>query len=214
MNVAELRAAFRRDADDRAEPFLWPDEDILDWLNEAQREACMRARLLFCRDTLNVAQGETVVALPPGWFEIRFAALREGGDFRQILCQYDAWERDRLRPYWRTENRCPDGFVCRDGELELNALPDRDYALFLEGYGFPPALRADSDEPGIEAVHHHKLLHWALFRAYTVPDKEVFDPARAAEHEARFEHYFGRKPQAALRRPQSANSPHHNKCWW
>ncbi len=214
MNVAELRAAFRRDADDRAEPFLWPDEDILDWLNEAQREACVRARLLFRRDTLTVSQGEAVLALPPGWFEIRFAALREGGTFRQILCQYDAWEQDRLRPYWRTESRCPDGFVCRDGELELNALPDRDYVLFLEGYCFPPALHADGDEPGIEAVHHPELLHWALFRACSVPDKEMFDAGRAAEHEARFEHYFGRKPGAALRRPQSANNPHHNKCWW
>ncbi len=35
MNKAQLVAAFRRDADDRAKGYLFQDADVLGWLREA-----------------------------------------------------------------------------------------------------------------------------------------------------------------------------------
>lgn len=214
MNLVQLRAAFRRDADDRAEPYLWSDEDISDWLNEAQKEACIRGRLLADSATLSVTKGDAVIVLPDDWFEIYIAALEISPNQQCYLKQYDAIERDRVRPRWRTETRRPDGFIHRDGQIELNAQPNRDYELYIEGFRLPKLMLADGDEPEINPIHHIKLVHWALFKAHSVPDKEMFDPSKAADHEQRFEYYFGRDPKATLRKPQSANNPHHNKCWW
>ena len=84
MRREALRRRVRLLAQDTTRPYLWQDEDIDDWLNEAQQEAAIRARLLratpashpaLCEYTL--AAGEAAIAvltafsvapswLPPG----------------------------------------------------------------------------------------------------------------------------------------------------
>ena len=46
MTLEELIASFREDATDKVGPYLWEDETVTRWLNEAQDEAAVRARLL------------------------------------------------------------------------------------------------------------------------------------------------------------------------
>ena len=43
MNVEKLIAAFRiASGDTVANPYFWSDEQVIDWLSEAQNEACVR----------------------------------------------------------------------------------------------------------------------------------------------------------------------------
>ena len=46
MNLEQLIASFRVDADDLEEPHLFKDEWIAAWLSEAQAEAAIRGRLI------------------------------------------------------------------------------------------------------------------------------------------------------------------------
>ena len=46
MTLGELIASFREDATDKVETYLWEDEAVTRWLNEAQDEAAVRGRLL------------------------------------------------------------------------------------------------------------------------------------------------------------------------
>lgn len=46
MTLEELIAQFRTDADDTARPYLWGDDDLIRWFNEAVNEACRRSHLL------------------------------------------------------------------------------------------------------------------------------------------------------------------------
>ena len=46
MTLEDMIRRFRVAARDTVEPFLFPTEDVTDWLNEAQNEACIRARLI------------------------------------------------------------------------------------------------------------------------------------------------------------------------
>ena len=70
MTLAELRALFREEAGDTAEPFLWPNLILNLYANEAQTEACRRGHLL--RDSvttaicqLAVTAGDPIVELDP-----------------------------------------------------------------------------------------------------------------------------------------------------
>lgn len=214
MNLRELIDAFRRDCDDRGDPPLFSDSDIIAWLNEGQEEACIRSRLLLYRKEYAVARGERIIPLDPEVFEVKRVGLRRGGRTEYVLYQTDAGHLDYAAPDWRSERWPPRAFVHRDGEIEISGMPRDGYMLDIEGYRLPCPMVADTDCPEIDSVHHRRLVYWALFRGHSVSDKEVFAPQKAAENEARFDRYFKRPPDVDLRKPQNANLPHRNKCYW
>jgi hypothetical protein len=71
----------------------------------------------------------------------------------------------------------------------------------------------DGDEPCILAVHHIHLVQWALYRAFSKPDAEIFDPNRAAQAEAEFSRYFGARPDSDLRSDTREDEPQHIVAW-
>jgi hypothetical protein len=46
MTVDELRTLFRNRTQDTAKPYLWSDEEVFEYMDDAQNEACRRAHLL------------------------------------------------------------------------------------------------------------------------------------------------------------------------
>jgi hypothetical protein len=215
MNLAELRAGYRRDARDNASPPFVADADVDYFFNEAEEEASIRKRLIAYAGTAEVAAGDGAVPLGPHVFEIHSAQIESADGTRYPITQVDELGMNRLRPEWRTETRRPEHFIRNeDGSILLGAIPDANYTMHIEGYRTPRGMVADEDKPNIASIHHRHLIQWVLFRAFSLPDGDLFDPNKAAQSEARFERYFGRKPDADLRKAQTANAPHHNKAWW
>ena len=215
MNLAELRAAYRRDARDNATPPFVSDTDVDYWYNEAEEEAAIRKRLIAYVGTEDVTAGDSAVPLKPTVFEIHSAHLEDTSGTRYPIVQLDELGMNRVRPDWRTETRRPDHFIRNeDGSITLGSIPDASYTMHIEGYRTPRGMVADEDTPNIASIHHRHLTQWVLFRAFSLPDADLFDPNKAAQSEARFDRYFGRKPDADLRKGQVANAPHHNKAWW
>lgn len=64
--------------------------------------------------------------------------------------------------------------------------------------------------PEINGIHHRHLIKWALHRAYERPDAETFDPEKSVRALAQFEDYFGKRPDAAMRKRANASRPHRN----
>lgn len=218
MTLAELIASFRVDADDAAAPFLWPDAEVTPWFGEAEDEACIRAKLIrdstssFC--TIAIAVGDMTKTLDTSILSIEYASITDAAGNVYVLTPTDRLEMDRKRPDWRTEARVPDGFIHDDKTLTLNAPADAAYTLNLEVHRLPTHADGADESPEIHAAHHRHLVDWVLFRAYSKPDAETMNKVKAAEAEARFERYFGKRPDASIRRKQLANRPHHNKpCW-
>ena len=80
MRLDQLLEQFRRDSDDRAEPFLWSTEDVTDWLNEAEGEACERMRLLRDTRTYPIAAGDSgATAIHAHLFSVLRAWLVDAG---------------------------------------------------------------------------------------------------------------------------------------
>ena len=221
MNLEQLTAQFRVDADDLTEPHFWDAEWIATWLTEAQAEATIRKRLLYEASNPAVCQiavlADTATHdLHKSLFELvhlRFQAT--GATTSSVLTIKAREELDRIRPGWRDETGTPRHAIQDDTRITLVPRPELAGTLHIEGYRVPlKALENDTDKPEIHEAHHRHLVHWALHRAFTKPDSETIDPTRAATAEAAFTRYFGPSPDADLRRSTRHDEVQTNKAFW
>lgn len=219
MTLEELRAQFRSEADDTSVPYLFADTDVDDWINQAVEEAAVRADLLPEFDNTAVCQIAVVAntsgyALHAAVTRVTYASFTPTGATEPRKLEIIARvELDRRRPNWRTEVGVPDFLMVEQGKARLAPKPDTGGTLKLEVFRLPLApMTADVEEPEIQAHHHRHLIDWPLFRAYSKPEAETQDPARAAAALGRFEQRFGTRPDADMK--QSAEAvPHFNKSW-
>lgn len=219
MNLKSLVATFRTDTDDLADPPGWVKADVVGWLNEAEDEACLRARLIFDQESgcteIAIAAGDTTIPINPSIFEIETAYLVDADGRTHKLLQKDRTDLDRVFPEWRTTTDKPDAIIHDDKTLAFSRIVDAAYTLRLEVYRKPTEpMVGNEDEPEIHPRHHRMLVEWAKHRAYSVPDADLFDAKKAEIALATFEDYFGPRPDASVRRRQQANKPHVNKACW
>lgn len=221
MNLSQLEARFRTDTDDAAVPYLWSSPEVISFLNEAQEEAAIRGKLIFDASTVAVCQipvsvvGGAIYPLHAKIHEIVYASITDSSGEVYRLELKDREELNRIKPDWRTAVERPEYIIHLDNTIRLGCLPDASYTINLEVHRLPlVAMALTTDTPEINGVHHTELVQWALYRAYSKPDADAMDLGKAQEAYAKFERYFGVKPNAELRKDENANRPHVNKVHW
>lgn len=212
MNLLLLRNDFRRVAGDRGVPPIWPNDDVIRWLNEAVAEAATRAFLLNDRTTAAVCEVTLVpdqieYQLHPSVLNIESVDVEQpGGRTRgATVATYDEIRAchnysPNLRGWGRRWHLYGEG---NNGpRLILDRAPgEAGGKLLLSVFRLPLVpMEDDADEPEIHPRHHDGLLDWALFRAYSVRDIEAFAPQRAAGHEQAFTRRFGERMTANVQR--------------
>lgn len=222
MNLTELIEQFRSDADDKITPYLWSDEDVTRWLNEAEQEACTRSGLLedvvtpaICQ--IPVVAGTVQYSVSPLVIDIMYAEFVPSGETEPIeLCQTEAFEMDRTTARgWRRETRHPRAFIHTDVSLRLDCIPQSDGVINLEVRRLPlRPMSISVHRPEIGQIHHRHLVKWALHRAFGVPDAERFDANRSALAYQEFTRHFGLALDANVRRKHGAMRPHHTRASW
>lgn len=221
MTLEELYDQFRLEVDDQADPPLWPVDDFALWLNEAQDEAAVRARLLFENTaadicTINVIANQAVYPLHEKVVEITHAAyVVAGSSDVHHLENKDRLDLDAMDRNWRTRAETPRFMIHDDNRIQLVPKPTEAGVLTIECYRLPvDRLENDDDIPEIQSKHHRHLLHWVIHRAFSKPDAETQDPNRAALSEKEFDRYFGLRPDAETRRVGMADRPQFNRAIW
>lgn len=217
---AQLLALFRQNPVDSTPSYRWSDAQVYGWLSEGQREACIRAKLI--KDTTTESVCEIAISSGTATYQASGLIIRVDAAFwvdsdgaRIPLDIVDRVEADRLFPDWRTTSDTPTAIIHEGTSITLNRVPAEDATLFLEVLRLPVADIAASVAPEIPAVHHEELVSWALYRALLIEDDDDEKPTgRWSKYLARFEAYFGKKPNADLRRKQMSNRPHSTKAWW
>lgn len=220
MTLEQLIAQFRVDSEDKLEPYLFSDDSIIQWLNEAQDEACIRALLLKDWATVDVVQIQVTANLSmytphPSVINITRATFVPVTGDKQVLLNTDEYELDRIKPEWRDTVEPPKYIIHHDTQIRLACEPDTNGVLHLEVNRLPLApMTGDADSPEIAAMHHRHLVLWALHRAFSIPDSETVDANRAMLSDAAFTRVFGNRPDANTRRGHESTRPHHNlSCW-
>ncbi len=217
MNLSALISSFRILSGDHGVPAFWSDAQVTQYLNNAEREAAERARLLYDKTTPEVVE---LVLLPsvreyrlhPSIFDVSAASLRRPGGNR--TCPVERASEEDMR--WSLIHR-PNlsgwgtyftiyGDASGDGTLGKHLIIDRlpseaGGILFLEAYRYPLVEMEDGeDEPEIGPRYHPAMVHWALKEAYETRDVEGNSDQRAAKHEAEFDKAFGIRDDANIAR--------------
>jgi hypothetical protein len=201
MTLQDLITVFRNEADDATEPYLWSDEELIEFANDAESEACRRARLLvdstsaltqLLVDPLDAG----VIALDPSVVFVRRAQLMSG----RPLARRTVQDMDECNPYWRNAApSVPNTFITdfQTGSILLHPAPSAESVLLLTIVRTPLVeMKNLDDKPEIAPRWHRALRHWMLFRAYSKQDSQANDPKKAADSLALFEQEFGKKSSA------------------
>lgn len=176
MTLQELRSLVRRRMRDTKHPYLIDDAEIDANLNEAQREACIRANLIESDILLDIATTDTTYNLDSRILDVIGIKTSTGSDFA------DEW-------------------TLTETKFELASAPSADDTLTLRCYLLPQqGMVADTDEPEIRSVYHMQMADWAISLCYLLPDAEVFDEKASQRYEARFIQSFGERPSALTQR--------------
>lgn len=222
MDLDGLIEQFRREADDRVAPYLWSDEDVTAWLDEAEEEAAIRACLLREVELQSICQVEVTAeqyfyTLHPKVLYVLHAEFVPDGDTRaHILKVVTRDTMNRLEPGWRyTPSGIPRYLVHEPSQRAVLCPPPAvDGLLNIEVQRLPLDSMENTGGPEIGEAHHRHLVDWALFKAFSKPDAETIDKGRAVMAEDRFNAYFGLRRDAQLGRDHAADKPHHNQAIW
>ena len=209
MNLNDLIGHVRRDLDDMVNnPYLYSDEELTGWLNQAVLEAAIRARLLkddartnptMC--ALAVTAGQYDVAISDLIFVVRHAHMAAGS---RPLLRVTTKTLDRLEPGWDqltpADIAGTPKYLVMDvsqGLVRLHPPTAAADTLNIRVWRKPledEVLELPDDEPAVRITDPEALKHWALRCAYLVKDSELYDPERATQHEGIFEARFGKRP--------------------
>lgn len=205
MNLVELRSETRRRLDDRALPTLWSDLEIDGWINEAEREAAERARLIHDETTPRVARINARIGV--GRYELDphvIAVDRVYSPSRgYVLARTTREKLDEGRGRWQTRTGSPCEFFERENYIRLVPSPIAVEVIELAVWRLPLRQMADDCHcPEIASRNHERLLDWVLHRAYSRKDSDTESPIEAANHEKAFEASFGIRRDSNVQRKQ------------
>lgn len=194
--LADLRGAARLRLDDVATPYGWSDAELNGWINEAIREAFLRAGLSQDSATLALSAGTAAYTLDDAIVYLHRARLVSTG---QVLTRTTRAALDDRLGIWETTTGTPSYFLIEGRTLTVYPIPTATDSLALRIERYPDTLAADADTITLETVDIDPLLEWVVYRAGQKRDSD-FHLSNPEQYEANFTRYFGPRPSARVRR--------------
>lgn len=198
MDSTRLYELFRSDIADTAEPFLWANDEVFHYMNEAQKTFCRLTGGIADASTPSVTRVSVTTGNP--WAKISPLILKvrgiNGADGRYLdPVNYEDMQHHgiRLNAYPATPRALILGMSTN--EVRVYPVPVADETLELLVYRLPLKAIDDFDQKfEIAEQHHAALLLWMKHLAYGKQDAETFDKSKRDEFKAAFEQYcFGAK---------------------
>jgi hypothetical protein len=188
---------------------LWKDAELIRWANWAEREACIRAKLLFDKTTAGLA----VYTLGAGEFEATMD--------RRVLFIERAWfdgeplavtDEDQLRhcygSRWANRTGTPQAYYTTNGVIGLFPKPLNGGELATRCCRLPlTPMNSINDTPEIPEPYHMGLVEGILSKAYMKQDVETLDKQAAADNAAVFAATFGAQISVKTQQHQRSRTP-------
>jgi hypothetical protein len=176
---------------------LWKNQDLVEYANWAEREACRRAHLLFDETEEGVAS--YTVAGGQAWVPLSRLVL---------FVDKAKWEGVPIYPHlynvlqvafpgWEAQvTGTPSLYVLNNGNIGLFPVPDEEGgSLTLRVSRLPLAdmrwAEKETVSPEIGEQYHDLLVDGIMAQAYLKKDSQTFDAEGAQRHAALFERAFG-----------------------
>jgi hypothetical protein len=205
MDSTALLAYFRTQIGDTAEPYLWSDAEIYQYMELAIRWFCSKTWGIADATTEEITVVECVAGQPFAAYDPRIIKLRavmRAADGRQVnvlnvedLGRTQVGDDYGLPRRQILDNR-PGDIVAvvvgmQENMFRLINVPaaDQDLQLIVYRYPLEPITDEGDQEIEIHERHHAHLVDGMMAFAYRKQDAETFDRTRADEAAGRFEEY-------------------------
>lgn len=209
MTLDELIQAYRTRAKDRRAPYLWSDDEIVLYLNEAEAEAAERGSLLVDRATpavceIHIDSSSAEYPLHGAVLKIQRATI---DGLSGTLKAASRAELDERSPGWELETGTPTRYIDEEGVITFYPRPTAAMLVRIHVVRLP-IRRMSIADPGRGPEIHERwqfpMLNWALRCGYLKKDADTFNLDEASRHEAMFTASFGeRLPADVLTRRRS-----------
>jgi hypothetical protein len=205
MQAQEIITSARLDyLDDAIPEYLWPDDRLLRYLSEGQRQACTRGDYIFDDSTpaitrITVANGAVNYKLHPQITRIK--CIRVDG---KLVHRKTREEMDTYFPTWRD----PEGYdgdtvaIVSGRTLRIVPQPANGIIINLDTYRLPKVLTELDQELEIIPEYQQDLIYWVLYEAYNKIDTDTYNPVKAREYVALFNVIFGEQLDSRVRQHQ------------
>jgi hypothetical protein len=188
---------------DIVEPYLWTDEDLTRYANNAIMEACDRMNLITKSSNVSVTATTPTYTINSTIKQILVAKLDLGA--RPLEQTTDAWLSIYKGSNWRTRNGTPTHFIKDKSTVTLYPNPIANDTLVIASSNYPGVgFSLDTD---INPIHYDGLMYYIAYLVLrtsvdTLPilgEERFKNPLKALEYLALFDAYFGRKKSAKYR---------------
>ena len=201
MQLSDLIKLFRLEADDLKVQPLWSDEELIEFANDGEEQACRRARLLLESTTDSVcsisftAGDSPVLTLSPLILDIR--SVRWVGRTSALVPrltarmdeEYPGWEALAVQPQQQPSVYVTD---VQTQAIRLHPTPGLSGTVAMQVFRLPiDKMAALGDEPSIPVYAHRGLLQWMLYRAYAKQDADSLDAGKAKNAYSLFVQEYG-----------------------
>lgn len=225
LSLQQLMDIARHRLDDAGPQPRMSDANLSAYLNEAESEASIRAKLLFeddvdARTLLSFAANDHTIDIDSSAFDLGVVRIQNDDDTGDVLTQMLQEDLDAV-PGWRNDTASlPRNYVVQllksdRLRFRLYPIPNADVDVRIEIYREPIGLMVlgtpsgnNRNYPEIGAKYHMPLVDWAIFRAHVVRDPDIENPNDPAIALARFESAFGiRETANQMRKKRTPSHP-------
>jgi hypothetical protein len=201
--------------------YLWSDQELNDYINDALRDACIRANLTVADDVaIPFTQKADLswnakYALPSGYLDVQSVYLASRPtttltrtSIRRREQYYGGRSNYTSRPYAYALDKTKPGTGDDEGiqvrTITFIGTPKAADTAYLDVVRLPVLLESDSDVPEIDEIWHPDLVFGVTGLAFLKRDADTFDPKKSERDMAIFEEKFGpRLPAVVLRERQT-----------
>lgn len=196
FSLSELISTFRTQVDDTTEPYLWGDDEILDFLDEAEDDFCERADAIPDEIELEYEADQEWLEIPEHITQIRDA--RTGVTTVQVcnrtpweaMVYYDDYGMGLTSENWRSVTGPTLRALVTDirqGQAKLYPIPTADGSVTLEVFRRPEAPLSERGELEIvDRKQQRLILVKSTALAYGKHDAEAYNPKMAQELEVQY----------------------------
>lgn len=210
MKLEQLRDHLRINIlDDQATPQLWSDETLDLYINQAQDEAAIRARLFRRSESITVLAGSNLIDLESDVIEVIQVVLPGYGALEPLDDRALPMQAGVTNRTGRPSRFIPASPVLGMGsQVQIYPTPAFDVQLSVTVNHTPAPLEDAEDECLIPSSRQLAMLHWAAYLAYSMRDSDAEDKTRATSHEQKFIEAFGMRHDAATERSRADKRRH------
>jgi hypothetical protein len=218
LTVADLRRRARARLDDELAPYLWSDNELLDYINDTVRDAAVRASLSVQDDVpIVLIPGTNKYALPNSIQQVnavyllskpsnilRRTSFRAQREYRPAITQTGTPHAYALDQTAAGTGDYTGTFIRTITFINTPTLVD---TAMLDVVRLPNLLKDDDGVPEMDDFWHPDLILGITGLAYLKKDADTFDPKRSVRDLQLFEDRFGVRIPASVMRERQTDIP-------